>query len=159
MSLSTIAPVLAALKTRWISDLAVSSPATQVIYGPRIGKVTTRSSILTIGDVEFTRTPVVFAQAGDQFAEDEPWSVNCVAEVFIAGATDQQPATEAALALFTAALTSLQPASGDETLGVARVQWVRITGTAGVVAGKEAATIKAGRSASVPFKVQVQGVL
>ena len=159
MSYSTISAVLAALETRWATDLATTSPGTQVIYGPRIGQVTTRSTILTIGDVEFTRTPVVMAQFNDQFAEDEPYTIACLAEVFFPGVTDQQVATEAVLAVFTAALTSLQPASGNETLGVPGVLWVRISGPARVVAGKDAATIKQGRSASVPFTVTVQGVL
>ena len=157
-ALTTIPLVLRALEQQLTADLAVTVPGCQVIYGPRASKTVTKSTILTIGNVDFDRVLTTFDSPGDAYPEDEPYDITMVAECTTSG-TDQHEATEGALAVFQAVLTSLQAPGVDETMGVPGVQWVRVTGRGRVVPAVDALTIKRGRSCAVPFIVRVLGVL
>lgn len=151
---STMGPVLAALKTRWSAELGGN---VQVIYGSRAGVTVTKKQILTIGAIDFDSAPSTFGDTFDDQHEDEPYDISCVIECTIPGTTNQQRATDDALAVFSAAKASL--AGPDETLGVPGVLWARVMGRGRVIPATNAETVKTGRSTSIPFIVRVQGVL
>jgi hypothetical protein len=152
MNPTTMRGVLIGLTERWGGLVGV-----QVIYGPRSTKTVTLPTILTIGAVDFTSAPSTFGDAFGSMHSDETYTIACVIESTLAGAKDQQTATDEALSVYEAAQVALTVP--DETLGVAGILWARMVGPGRVTPSSDPATTKVGRSTAITFGVQVMAAL
>lgn len=129
----------------------------KVLFGGKPDSSFTPGSVVSFGDIRFTRTVSTMwdAEAGVP-AVDESFDIDCVVEVTVTG-DRQDLATERACALFDAvdALFRVR----DETLGVDHVQSVRLVAEGRVIEAKDSRTLQAGRSTAIPFVIRVIGVI
>jgi hypothetical protein len=129
----------------------------KVLFGGKVETTFTPGSLVSFGDIRFTRTVTTMwdAEPG-QPAVDESFDIDCVVEVTVTG-TDQAKATRRACELFDEvdALFRVR----DETLGVDHVQSVRLVAEGRVIEAKDARTLQSGRSTAIPFILRVIGVI
>jgi hypothetical protein len=142
VSSSTVGPVKSAL----VSLLTASLQTAQVIYGPIETKTVTTQDVVTVGNV--VGTPRFASLSQTRLAED--YEVEISISCSRTGPDSQQAATEAAMAMYVAAMTVVL--AGDGTLGLANVQSAQPTTEFQLTEKAEATE----RNALVVFNVAVQ---
>lgn len=128
-----------------------------VLFGGKVTTTFTKGSIVSFGDITFTRAPATMTDiiAGEP-SLDESYSIDGVIEVCVTG-TDQELATQTACELLDTVDALFR--TRDETLGVPGVQYARLSADGRVVEAKDQKTLQVGRSAAIPFTVRVLGLI
>lgn len=108
---------------------AVVGSTVRVDYGPtpQGTPAASPSKVVQLGNIRTTEGEVEPAAFGTNRPRREHYAVEVKISVSVEGTSKQQTATEAALGIYDQ-LQAYHRASAAETLGVAGVEWARVTG-------------------------------